>query len=294
MNAQLLRAAAESRVLNLCPGCSLTSSASEMMHSYEKVASLLGFQVSILEDWSCCGSTPAHNIHEHVGVLLAARNLLLAESSHVEELLTLCPSCFVRLWDSREKLLKDQKKNERLRECWGKSLEGSARPVFFWQKLVSASLENLHALKRRCLAGLKIAPYFGCLLSRQSWITGLEGRSTRPSLSRLLKSLGAVEVGWALEEQCCGAALAVTKPYFSQKLVARIHRYALRAGASSLLVFCPLCHMNLELRAPSREGLPVLNFTELLALAAGIPDVQRWLGRHLVDPRPALSACGIL
>lgn len=294
MNVQPLKASAQSRVLNLYPGCSLTSSASEMMESYGEVASLLGFEVKVLEDWSCCGSTPAHSIHEYMGIVLPARNLLLAESRHIEEVLTLCPSCFVRLWDSREKLLKDKKQNDRLRECWGETLEGSARPVFFLPELVSASLENIHLLKRRSLEGLKIAPYFGCLLSRQSWITGLDGRSPRSPLSRLLKGLEAEEVGWALEEQCCGAGLAVTRPDFSQKLVARIHRYALRAGAQCLVVFCPLCHMNLELRAPSGEALPVLYFTELVALTAGITKLQHWLARHLVDPRPTLSACGLL
>lgn len=294
MNVQALRTLSESKTVNLYPGCSLTSSALEMLESYEEVASLLGFEVRILEDWTCCGSTPAHSIHDQMGLVLPGRNLLLAESKHIEELQTLCPSCFVRLWDSREKLIKNENKNKLLKEHWGEALQGTARPVFFLQDLVSASLENLDIFRRCSLAGLKIAPYFGCLLSRQSWITGLDGRSPRFSLSRLLKNLDAHEVSWGLEEQCCGAGLAVTKPDFSEKLVARIHRYGLRAGAQCLVVFCPLCHMNLELRAPSKEGLPTLYFTELLALAAGIPNVKHWLGRHLVDPRPALAARGIL
>jgi len=289
MKAQTLRAVDGERVISFYPGCSLTSSGREMMESYLEVASFFGLRVQTLEDWSCCGSTPAHSIRGWWGLVLPARNLLLAESRGIEELMTLCPSCFVRLWDSREKLLADEQKNKRIQDLWGAAVRGHTRPVFFLESLLAVALEKVETLAPGSFRGLRIAPYYGCLLSRQRWVTGLDGHSPRTALGDLLKRLEAQDLKWGLEEQCCGAGLAVTKPELSQRLVARIHQYARRAGANCLVVFCPLCHMNLELRAPSQEALPVLYFTELLAIAAGLPHTQHWLGRHLVDPKPLLS-----
>ncbi len=294
MNAQTAKPIHKQPVINLYPGCSLASSAREMMESYCDLASFLGSEVQILEDWSCCGSTPAHSIHQHWGIALPARNLLLAESRGIDELMTLCPSCFVRLWDSRQRILKGNGEGKTLEAFWGAALQGSTRPVFFLEHLLAMALENVSTLARRGLHGLRIAPFYGCLLSRQKWITGLDGHSPRASLGTLVRGLEAQDLRWGLEEQCCGAGLAVTKPELSNRLVARIHDYARRAGAQCLLVFCPLCHMNLELRAPADGALPVLYLTELLALAAELPGTNQWLHKHLLDPVPTLQVAGIL
>jgi heterodisulfide reductase subunit B len=54
-----------------------------------------------------------------------------------------------------------------------------------------------------------------------------------------------------------------------------------------------MCQANLDMRQPRKEALPVLYFTELIALALGLP-VASWLRRHFVDPRPLLRAKGLL
>jgi heterodisulfide reductase subunit B len=61
-----------------------------------------------------------------------------------------------------------------------------------------------------------------------------------------------------------------------------------------------MCQANLDLsqeRISRKAGkdyyLPVLYFTELIALALGHPQVDAWLAQHLVDPRPLLLQKGL-
>ncbi len=292
MIAQLRPSMGPLREINFYPGCSLVSSAKEMAESYFEVLFLFQLEIRTLADWSCCGSTPAHSIDSRASLLLPARNLLLAEDQGIEALFTLCPSCYVRLWDARRKVLEKEELNQSVKEAWGAHLSGKTRPVFFLGPLVSLAAENKTIFKEGALKGLKLALYYGCLLSRQIWITGLDGHSPRSELERLLESLGAEPLRWGMEEQCCGAGLGVVKPRHSQILVARIHNYARRSGANCLVVFCPLCHMNLELRAPRTNPVPVLYLTELLALAGRVPRATEWLSKHLVDTRGVLKALG--
>jgi heterodisulfide reductase subunit B len=60
-------------------------------------------------------------------------------------------------------------------------------------------------------------------------------------------------------------------------------------------VACPLCHSNLDTRQSKMglpEPIPVLYFTQLMALAFGMAP-QAALARNLTDPRPILARRGI-
>jgi len=49
-----------------------------------------------------------------------------------------------------------------------------------------------------------------------------------------------------------------------------------------------MCHLNLEIRSPRRKKMPIFHFSEILALALGLPVPDRWFERHLIDPKPLL------
>jgi heterodisulfide reductase subunit B len=135
--------------------------------------------------------------------------------------------------------------------------------------------------------------YYGCLLGRPEWVTGFDVDPYESFLEELVRVLGAEPVSWAYPKHCCGAHLGVTRPASAERLVARIHDFARRAGANCLVVFCPMCQMNLELRTGEGAPLPVLYISELIGLASGSPRVDRWMDKHLVDPRPLLRSLNI-
>ena len=72
----------------------------------------------------------------------------------------------------------------------------------------------------------------------------------------------------------------------------KIIQHAREAGADTIVVACPLCHMNLDARQIQmevEEPLPILYFTQLMALALGLPEKTAMLKKNMVDPRPLLD-----
>jgi heterodisulfide reductase subunit B len=89
----------------------------------------------------------------------------------------------------------------------------------------------------------------------------------------------------------------VSSPETATACSARILETAAALGAEMLAVSCPLCQYNLD-RAqrevpagrPRAAGMPVLYFSQLLALALGCDEACLHLDAHAVDPRPRLAA----
>lgn len=271
-------------VMRYYPGCSLESSAREMGESFEELMQALGIRMEPLEDWSCCGSSPAHAINPRSAYLLAARNLILAEEQGVEELVVMCPSCFVRLSKGAREILQDERKARDVNKVLGADYKGRARPKFFLEVLDSLGLDRITRLFKHHLRGLRVAPYYGCLLSRPEWLTGFDVARHERFIERLITALGAQPVRWPYAKQCCGASLAITSRNISDRLVDKIRSEAVRCGAECLVAFCSLCQMNLEMRGKNSPHIPVLYITELLAAALGSSNVSKWFSRHLVDP----------
>jgi len=78
------------------PGCSSNSTAKALGMSVNAIEKPLDIELIELEDWTCCGSTPYGSLDEDESLLIAARNLALAEKKGLD-LVTPCSSCFVVL-----------------------------------------------------------------------------------------------------------------------------------------------------------------------------------------------------
>ncbi len=67
------------RVYAYYAGCSLEGTASSYDRSIRLVLQDLGATLREPDDWSCCGSTPAHAMDNVLAGALAARNLAIVE-----------------------------------------------------------------------------------------------------------------------------------------------------------------------------------------------------------------------
>uniref|UniRef100_A0ACD5GWS8 Uncharacterized protein n=1 Tax=Desertifilum tharense IPPAS B-1220 TaxID=1781255 RepID=A0ACD5GWS8_9CYAN len=71
-------------------------------------------------------------------------------------------------------------------------------------------------------------------------------------------------------------------------------------GADCIVLACPLCATNLELRQPEIEKkysvsyqLPILYITELIGLALGLKPGKLGLNKHIVSTQSVLAKLGI-
>jgi heterodisulfide reductase subunit B len=152
------------------------------------------------------------------------------------------------------------------------------------------------------LRDLKVVSYYGCLLVRPPAYTHRWDDPEHPqSMDYLLQLMGAQPLPWSYGVDCCGGSLTLNRADVVVHLVDILARAALEAGADALVTACPMCMANVDGRQkyrgelpiprppkPDYEPLPIFYFTELMALAFGLP-MHKVLARHLVDPRPLLK-----
>jgi heterodisulfide reductase subunit B len=277
------------------PGCSLEGTALDYAASIAAVAAMLDLDLAEIEDWNCCGASAAHSIDSHLALALPARNLVRAESAGLDVVVP-CALCF-NLLKAADKALKGPEGT-----ALGLPYKGEIK---IWDLLDYLSQEpvlaGLAPQVVKPLTGLKAVAYYGCLVARPPAVTDKADCENPGNMERLLQVLGAEPLDWSYKTDCCGAGLAVARPDLIDTLVARLYDRALQAGAECLVVSCQMCQANLDLsqeRIAKKLGrdyyLPVLYFTELMGLALGHPEVQQWLARHLVDPRPLLEKKGLI
>jgi heterodisulfide reductase subunit B len=276
--------------LGYYPGCSAEGSGVEYKLSTEKVAEMLGIELKELEDWNCCGATSAHNTNQLLSLALPARNLAIAEQMNLDTVLAPCAACYSRHRAAEIKAREDNAIREKLQEVIGMDFKATTRTVSVLEWLVNqVGLDNIKQKVKKPLKGMKAACYYGCLLVRPEEYTGFDDNEDPQTMDELIRITGADTVDWAFKTECCGAALATSRPDLGAKLIGNIIENARMAGAECIVTACPLCMLNLDMRqagaekvAGTKYNMPIFYVTELLALAGGYSPNEVGIPKHFV------------
>jgi heterodisulfide reductase subunit B len=286
------------------PGCSLESTAWDFDRSTRATCRALGIELVDIPDWVCCGSTPAHASSNSLAVALPALNLQKAEAMGLP-VMTACASCYARLRTANHKIRNEAEDRERTERITGKPYAGQVEVHHVLDVLVNHfGVEQVRARVARPLDGLRVACYYGCLLTRPPEIVAFDNPEHPTCMDDLVAAMGAEPVAWPFATECCGASLSMTRSAVVGRLGHKLLSMARRAGADCIAVACPLCQVNLDLRqsdAMMAHGAlpqtPVLYITQLLGLALGLSDKQLGIGAQsvsagslLADRRPAAVA----
>jgi len=273
------------------PGCSLHASGKEYDESTRELFKSLGIGLREVPEWLCCGATPAHNVDELLSLSLCAKNLELADG--VEgDLAVACAACFSRLKTAQHKLEGNEEKKQQVEYALDAPLH-LEKPVKHLLEILAKDygLERLEEAVRKPLAGMKVACYYGCLLTRPPEVPELDCTEAPTIMERVIGAAGAEAVSWSHRLECCGANFTLSRPGVVLQLSGEILASARRAGAECIMVACPLCHANLDIRQKEIEeasgeiyNMPVFYMTQLLALAAGVSPSRLGLDSMIVSP----------
>jgi heterodisulfide reductase subunit B len=120
-------------------------------------------------------------------------------------------------------------------------------------------------------------------------------------MDKIVSGLGADVKPWSYKTDCCGGNLILTRPDIARTLIKKLLDMAQEAGADCIVTGCPMCFSNLDSRqnevsknSGKEYKTPIFYITELMGLAFDNPAVKKWLGRHMVDPRPLLKQKGLI
>ena len=214
-----------------------------------------------------------------------------------------CAACYSRLAAADLALRQDAAFRAQMESVLDFVYQHRVRPRNLLDILANdLSRDALTAPVQKPLEGLKVVPYYGCLLIRPPHYTGRWDDPEHPqSLYYVLDLMGAQPIPWSYGVDCCGGSLTLNRSDVVVHLVDKLARAAHEAGAHALVTACPMCMANVDGRQryrggppfprpprPDYEPLPIFYFTELMALAYDLP-LHQVLRKHLVDPRPLLT-----
>ena len=273
------------------PGCSLHATARAYDESIRSIAGLMNLTLEEIDDWNCCGATAYMNVNEILSFSLSARNLALAAKTGLP-VVSPCSACYTNLRKT-EKFLAEmpdiKRKVDEALAAGGLRYDGGIVSKHLLQVVVEdVGLDKVRTLVKRPLAGLKVAPYYGCQIARPF---AMEESVDNPvMLDRLLEALGAVAVPYAMKTVCCGGSLMGTREEVALRLCRNLLLCAQQQKADCIAVTCPLCQMNVDTyqgRVNEIYGtsfnIPVLYFTQLMGMAFGIGAEDLGLQRGTVS-----------
>lgn len=277
------------------PGCSLHASAKEYDMSWKAVCERLDIELVEMADWSCCGTVHATNVDQTLSMALAARNLAIAEAMELEMVVP-CSGCYKNMRTTDETLKESTDLRARINtSLQSRQFQGSTvvrHPLYVI--LEDIGLDALEV--SRPLHGLKVAPYYGCVLTRPVSAHPVDDAEDPQGLDRLLETLGAEVVPYPAKTKCCGGAVLLSHTDVALDLTGRLLKEAREAEAECLAVACPMCQMALdayqsqvERRLGEKLDLPVLYFTQLLGLAMGVDQGRLGFGKLVVSPTKVLA-----
>ena len=263
--------------------------------STRAVCRALGIELEEIPDWVCCGSTPAHASSDSLAVALPVLNLQKAQAAGLPVMIA-CASCYARLRTANHQVCNEPEDRRRTERITGQPYDGGVEVRHVLDVLVNhLGLDEIRAKVRRPLAGLRVACYYGCLLTRPPEIVAFDDAEHPTCMDDLVAAAGAEPVEWPFKTECCGASLSMTHSGVVSRLAHKLLSMAQKAGAECLVVACPLCQVNLDLRqadAAKAHGAfrptPVLYVTQLLGLALGLPPENLGLDALTVDAKVAV------
>lgn len=272
------------------PGCSLKGTAIDYEESFLAVASSLGIGIKEIKDWECCGASVAKSVSKELSEALPAKTLVAADKEDMD-LLMLCPSCSLNHLQLIHKAQED--------EAFMKGLSISRIPKVKQFLEVLAFDIGAEEIKRRIsrpLRGIKVLPYYGCLIARPLHLGGSESHENPKTMEGVIEASGAQPVFFPYKVDCCGGPLLLSREKVALKLGATILKEAKRLSPDCIVVVCPLCHFMLDAKQRSVERelgerirLPVLYITQLLGIALGIDYKRLGLHRLITSPKPFLQ-----
>jgi heterodisulfide reductase subunit B len=280
---------------NYFPGCSLHGTAREYDESTRAVAEALAIGLREIDDWVCCGATPAHATDPAAAHALGLWNLARASKMGPEPVVTSCAACFSRLRAAREDVQARPASAQEARSITGLPVGAKTEVLHFAQVLARPETqEKLKASVQKPFNKLPVAVYYGCLLTRPPGPGAIDDAEDPHILEDLVRLTGAEPIDWPLRLDCCGSSMALARPDLVRNLCGKLLASAHQRGAKAMIVACPLCHSNLDFQQEdtAREHgfsfrLPVLYLTQLIGLALGIPAELLGVRRHFVPVRVA-------
>jgi heterodisulfide reductase subunit B len=292
------------------PGCTLHERARDFDESAKECARALGVELEELPIWTCCGAVYPLVTDSVMDVLAGVRNLSYA-SRLGDKVVTLCSFCYNVLKrsnnvmrtdpDKREKanlfLRADTPAREKIESYTHEDYDGSLDVLHYLEMLRDVvGYEHVAASVKKRLEGLRVAPYYGCMLLRPAKELKFDDPEQPTIFEEFLETLGCDVVDFPMKTECCGGFQVVNDEDLAVSCSRNVVVSALKREADVIVTTCPLCRYNLDRHQKKMaetvtgfKEVPVVYFTQLLGVALGLGKEHLDFTDNTVDPMPVLA-----
>ncbi len=284
------------------PGCTLKTSAKNLEQSAYAIMEELGHELVEMDDWNCCGVVASLTDDDLMHHLAPLRNLIHVEDQGENKVLTLCDMCCNTLKQTNLRVKENSDDFETLNLFMDREhdYKKTVTVLHFLEFLRDEiGFDTLKKMVKHPLKGMKIMPYYGCMLLRPREVA-IDDAEDPMILSDLLTALGAEVVDNPFKIECCGSYHTIEQKELVAKRAHRITNFALERDADALMLSCPLCRFNIDVRGKEAEKLfsgykqiPVYYYTQLIAVALGLDTDVCGFDEHAVDPVLLLKKKGV-
>jgi heterodisulfide reductase subunit B len=231
-------------------------------------------------------------LNHTLAVALPARNLAIAERDGFANLLAPCPMCSMELIKAQAALAESDVARQAMSEIVELPICGKTSVLNLIQVFQQIGLEAIKSKAVRSLSEFHPACYYGCLLTRPPRTLQFDDCEHPTSMETILRELGAQPVEWNYQTECCGAGMTMADEGVVLDLSHKILSNAKLHGADCIVVACPMCHVNLDMKQGDIErrydchhDLTVYYLSDLVGMALGLDETSLGIDRHFVVKR---------
>lgn len=285
------------------PGCVARGGCPELYMAAKLICQRLGIELQEMPGASCTGAGVLQEKNEFLGDTLNARTFAMAEDLGLQ-IMTICSTCQGVMSQANFRMRKDPeylaRVNKELAEE-GLEYKGTANPKhLLWVIIEDVGLEKLTELITRPLAGIRMAPFYGCYLVRPTDALDMEDHPERlTALEQVIETLGATVVDFSGKTRCCGFPILTINETNSVAMVAKHTIDVKDLGADAMVTPCPLCHLNLDGYQPKAQAqanrkidMPILHLPQAIGLAMGISRQDLGLQKHIISTKALTTKLG--
>jgi len=280
-------------------GCTIPARQPNYELSARKALTKLGIKLVDLDDFTCCCPPPIQSINLETSQAVAAYNICLAEEAGLD-IVALCNGCFESLAMANAALKKDKNLRAKINGILskaGKEFKGTIEVKHLLQVLIDdIGVECIKASVVKPLSTLKVAPFYGCHSLRPSELLQFDDSERPHILEDLIEALGAESVEYRDKLKCCGGLLRGISDELSLSLARDKIINTSKAGAECIATLCPFCFVALDIgqiqvKSKFNEvyDMPILHYSELLALALGVEPEELALRTHKIKTDKVLE-----
>jgi heterodisulfide reductase subunit B len=286
---------------SLFPGCTVLGRGRNYEMAARQVAKFIGIELIDTDNFECCGF-PVKSIHHDTFVLMAARNILVAEEQGLH-ICALCSACTGSLTEINRYLLENFDEKAKIIAAFRKQgLDfrfGQSIVVKHFARILYEEFgtKKIGEMVKRRLSGIKVAVHYGCHFLKPADIyDNAEDPEDPHSLDELVQLTGAESIEYKEKKKCCGAGVLAIDEELAHSMARNKLLELSQNAVDALVVICPFCSImfddnqrKIEQKFQEQYNLPVLYYPQLLGIALGIDEKALGLRMNRVSTKRFLE-----